>query len=198
MVTSKKLFTKTQLEIIRLLLDEEGHSQREMSIVLEKKESNLSRLIKDLESRGIIYVGKPRIPKGARSSHMEFPYYLKRDINLIIRILKYESKHKPYFSRDDAFSSFLYWLAGSEYFESLLQLHRENIIKNLIVDAIGFRMAEVNRFLKEHRNEYDNPEAFPKTNIYRPIPYIDGLFYRKSISAKFNRSPLDFNPLKEE
>ena len=76
MVSGTKKFTKTQLEIIRILLDERGHSLSNISKILNKEESNLKRSLEDLKDRLVIHMGEPRIPEGAKTTHKEWPYYL--------------------------------------------------------------------------------------------------------------------------
>jgi DNA-binding MarR family transcriptional regulator len=55
-----KMLTKSQVKVILILLDNEGHAEWELAKVLEMKESNLNPILKDLERMRIIYQGETR------------------------------------------------------------------------------------------------------------------------------------------
>ncbi|NMB84763.1 MAG: MarR family transcriptional regulator [Methanothrix sp.] len=83
----------TQIEILRILLDDEGHAGWELAERLRKKESNLNPIIKVLERKGIIYQGKTRKSRKLKEiqgkrrykegDYKEFPYHIVRSIKVL-------------------------------------------------------------------------------------------------------------------
>lgn len=92
-IKTKKI--KTEKRIFWILLDDEGHSERELATRLKRKESNLNRILNDLEKRKIIIRGEPRLSRdeltknGNIKKYQEIPYYLNNDISSFCDILKF-------------------------------------------------------------------------------------------------------------
>jgi predicted transcriptional regulator len=157
-----KKFTKTQLEVIRILLDNHGHSLSDLSEKLNKKESNMIRVLKDLEKRLLIRRGDARIPEESDTVHKEYPYFLYYDLSIITSIIKQERldlEAKYQESYLIGFPQFLGYLAGSEYFEAVLSGDEEWMI-NLIMEAGALSRSYVKDFIELHNDKYNNPEDY--------------------------------------
>jgi len=73
------MLTKTQVKVILILLDNEGHAEWELARILEIEESNLNPILKNLEKMEIIHRGQIRISKNRwarKGEYVEYPYYL--------------------------------------------------------------------------------------------------------------------------
>jgi DNA-binding MarR family transcriptional regulator len=55
-----KMFTKTHVKILLILLDDYGHPEGELSEYLEMRDSNLNPILKRLSKMELIYQGQPR------------------------------------------------------------------------------------------------------------------------------------------
>jgi len=82
------MLTETQLKIILILLDNEGHAEWELASILKMKTSNLNPILKKLEDLKIIYQGDRRDSQNKRKRHQkgdykEIPYYLTEDLEYI-------------------------------------------------------------------------------------------------------------------
>jgi predicted transcriptional regulator len=85
------MLTKTQIKIILILLDNRGHAGWEIAEYLEKEDSNLNPILKDLENKKIIYKGKSRISKKQHKKegdYWEIPYYLEMKLETIKIIIQ--------------------------------------------------------------------------------------------------------------
>ena len=103
------MLTESQFKVLMMLLDDKGHAGWKLAEDLGMEESNLNPLLKRLEDRGFIFQGMPRKsdrpkkPKGYKKSkkvekvttiqkregdYKEFPYYIKKDLNILASIIK--------------------------------------------------------------------------------------------------------------
>jgi len=87
------MLTKTQVKVIMILLDDGGHAGWDIAKQLgeKKEESNLSPILKKLESMGIIYQGEPRKSRKQQKrsgDYKEFPYYLKMSLETIKNVIR--------------------------------------------------------------------------------------------------------------
>jgi hypothetical protein len=82
------MLTETQLKIILILLDNNGHAEWELAAIMKMKTSNLNPILKKLEDLKIIYQGDRRDSQNKRKRHQkgdykEIPYYLTNDLEYI-------------------------------------------------------------------------------------------------------------------
>lgn len=82
------MLTETQVKVILILLDNDGHAGWELANILEMKTSNLNPILKKLEEVGIIRQGDARKSTRERQRHKEgdykeFPYYLSDNLDHI-------------------------------------------------------------------------------------------------------------------
>ncbi len=85
------MITKTQVKIILILLDNAGYAEWQIAQMLRMEESNLNRILGILVKMGTIYKGKSRIskrPHKKKGNYSEVPYYLKRDLKALKRIIR--------------------------------------------------------------------------------------------------------------
>jgi hypothetical protein len=78
------MLTETQVKVLLMLLDNDGHSGRDLANYLGRQESNLNPILKRLESMGIIFQGDARISRKQRKkegNYKEFPYYLSNNLD---------------------------------------------------------------------------------------------------------------------
>jgi predicted transcriptional regulator len=148
-------FSKIQIKIIETLFDEKGHSEQEIAEILNKKESNLNKLLKMLEKIGVIYRGEPRIPRGAPTAHRETPYYLWRDPIILRELIKHETnREKPVHIHVSRGPFILTYLCGSEYLESILREYGQHEIIEILRDSAHFERDEARLFLEYHDRNY--------------------------------------------
>lgn len=102
-MTSIRVFTKTQIKVILILMDDEGYAEREIAGALGAAESNLSPKLYDLVKRGVIFKGKGRtgdkeppisdkIPerrykKMRTGRYSRSPYFLEKDLKALRTII---------------------------------------------------------------------------------------------------------------
>lgn len=80
------MLTITQIKVIIILLDNEGHAGWELAEFLEKEESNLNRILKKLKEKGIICLGEARRSRRTlrrEGDYREEPYYLSNNLERI-------------------------------------------------------------------------------------------------------------------
>ncbi len=87
------MLTPTKLKVIFFLLDNEGHSGRDLAECLEIKESNLNPVLHEMEDMGILYQGPPRKSKKMKQTakkgrYKEIPYYLSDNLEGIRILMK--------------------------------------------------------------------------------------------------------------
>jgi len=87
------MLTETQVKVILILLDNEGHAGWELANILEMSNSNLNPILKKLEQIGIICQGDARRSTQERKKHKEgdykeFPYYLSNNLDNIKTMIK--------------------------------------------------------------------------------------------------------------
>ena len=88
------MLTQTKLKIIFFLLDNEGHSGRDLAECLEIKESNLNPVLHEMEDdMHILYHGPPRKSKKMKQTakkgrYKEIPYYLSDNLDGIRIMMK--------------------------------------------------------------------------------------------------------------
>jgi DNA-binding Lrp family transcriptional regulator len=104
-----KMLTKKQFKILMILFDDHGHAGWQLAEALGMEESNLNPLLKRLEKLNFIFQGlprksnRPKKPKEYKKSknvekvaeiekkegdYKEFPYYLNKDLNVLMSIIK--------------------------------------------------------------------------------------------------------------
>jgi hypothetical protein len=77
------MLTQTQVKVILILFDDEGHAEWELANWLKMATSNLNRILKKLVKLQIIFQGEPRIVReqvGKIGDYKEFPYYLSNNL----------------------------------------------------------------------------------------------------------------------
>lgn len=96
-VTQFDMLTETQYKVLMILLDDKGHPGWELAETLGMEESNLNPLLKRLEKKNFIFQGPPRksnrpkkseIVKKREGDYKEFPYFLKKELNILGSIIK--------------------------------------------------------------------------------------------------------------
>lgn len=88
------MLTETQFKVLMILFDDKGHAGWQLAETLGMEESNLNPLLKKLEKKNFIFQGPPRKPNRPKKSkkrdgdYKEFPYYIKKDLNILGSFIK--------------------------------------------------------------------------------------------------------------
>ena len=78
------MLTKTQVKVILILLDNQGHAGWELAEYLEIEDSNLNPILKNLEKLEIIYKENLRLSRKQHKNkgyYSEIPYFLSKSLN---------------------------------------------------------------------------------------------------------------------
>lgn len=180
------MFSESQVKIILILLDEDGHAGWELAEHIKMKESNLNPVLKKLEDAGIIYktevrdstkpVSEPEIkeneadykrPKIRSGEYKEVPYYLNKSLETLRTIIR-ELKGKKYPHIDAGFV--LNIISRSKYLEVMINKFGEDVYKNA-------------------KDELNESFSFTQSDFYRN--WIDDLFPRNLSDFKNNQQILD-------
>lgn len=107
------MFTKTQIKVILVLMDDVGYAERELARALDMAESNLNPHLKALVKMGVIFKGELRDsekepslsdkePKNReyvrmrkKGMYYRFPYFIKKDLYTLEIIIKEIQRKKP-------------------------------------------------------------------------------------------------------
>jgi hypothetical protein len=85
------MLSKTQIKVVLILLDNEGHASWELAQYLKRRASNLHPVLKNLIVRGIIEKGESRIQNREHKRNTEYtekPYFLKMNLETIRVIVR--------------------------------------------------------------------------------------------------------------
>ena len=133
------MLTETQVKVILILLDDMGHSERNLAKHLKMSDSNLSPILKKLMKVGIISRGEVRESTNGHKKegkYMEFPYYLPKNLNALKTIIGEIAENKK--------------IHGTGF---ILELIRESKYKKALIEK--FKDEEVNKsILEELRKSY--------------------------------------------
>ena len=148
-------WSKIRVMIIKILLDDGGVSGRVLAEKLDKKQSNLNNLIKELIEEHIIYRGPQRIStkpteeyihiRGSREKHPEYretPYFIERNIetlNKILYIIEKEADSK--FKADER----RIYILRSKYVQNLKAEYPEEI-EALLKQKVGLSIINTNEW----------------------------------------------------
>lgn len=151
------MLTKTQAKVILVLLDNKGHPEWELAEYLEMKDSNLNRILRELEEKRLIFKGSIRSSRrqhAKKGIYGEIPYFLSQnldDFRTLIREIAASSK--PY---DTGF--LLEIIDNSKYFKRIKEQYKDEV-KTIINDELrvgGSPLADpfyVNRIMPELEEE---------------------------------------------
>ena len=139
------MFSESQVKVILILLDNNGHAGWELAEHIEMNESNLNPVLKKLEKMGIISndevrdstkpISQIRIkgkdseykrPKTRSGEYKEIPYYLNKSLEALRTIIR-ELKGKKYPHIDAGF--LLNIISRSKYLEELITKFGEDVNK---------------------------------------------------------------------
>lgn len=162
------MFSDTELDILAILLDEEGHALWNIAEILNKEPSNLAHVLRRLEKREIIYRGKPRTTtkdhKTRRSqNYKEFPYYINNDLVTFDTIIDQLADHllrginDPTTAKEDLCVE----LFNSTYIKDMIGTHRESVLKRLktVTDRADLRLDDfLERCHQEHKKYLESYE----------------------------------------
>ena len=142
------MFSESQIKVILILLDENGHAGWELAEHIEVNESNLNPVLRKLERMGVIFEGnirdsaKPKTkpgtlrdypkykrPKTRIGEYKEIPYFLNESLETL-RIIIRELKGKKYPQIDAGFV--LNIISRSKYIEEMIQKFGEDVYKSAI------------------------------------------------------------------
>ena len=126
------MLTETQVKIILVLRDNEGHAGWELARILEMEDSNLNPILKKLMKLKIIRRGKIRKSRNIWAKNpgerLEYPYYLSNKLNeLKIMIREIVKTNKGY---DAGFV--LGIIRQSKYLEFMQEQFKEDLKKNIM------------------------------------------------------------------
>jgi len=87
------MLTETEVKIVLILADNEGHAEWELADILGMETSNLNPILKGLKSKSIVFKGPARKSKKQRTHHkdgdyQETPYYLSNNIDDIKTLVR--------------------------------------------------------------------------------------------------------------
>ena len=87
------MLTETEVKIVLILADNEGHAEWELAGILGMETSNLNPILKSLRSKSIVFKGPARQSKRERKLHkagdyQETPYYLSNNIDDIKTLVR--------------------------------------------------------------------------------------------------------------
>jgi hypothetical protein len=150
------MFTESQIKVLLILLDEMGHPGWELAEHIEMKESNLSPILKKLETIGIIShesvrdstrpisksgTKKTKVvrPKTRSGRFHEFPYYLIKNLEALRTIIR-ELKGKKYPHIDAGFV--LNIISRSKYLKVMIELYGEAVNKCTVEELRAFPFAQ--------------------------------------------------------
>jgi predicted transcriptional regulator len=138
------MLTKTQAKVILVLLDNKGHPEWELAEYLEMEDSNLNRILKELEEMGLIFKGNIRSSRrqhAKKGIYGEIPYFLSQnldDFRTLIREIAASSK--PY---DTGF--LLETIDNSKYLKNMKEQFKDDL----------------NKIINEELSKSDSPYSDP-------------------------------------
>jgi predicted transcriptional regulator len=126
------MLTKTQVKVILILLDNEGHAGWEIARILEMEDSNLNPILQELKEMKIVRRGRIRVSRNQLAKkpgqHLEYPYYLSNKLNeLKIIIREIVKTNKVY---DAGFV--LGIMRKSKYLEFMQERFKSDLRKNMM------------------------------------------------------------------
>ena len=128
------MLTKTQAKVILVLLDNKGHPEWELAEYLEMEDSNLNRILRELEEKRLIFKGSIRSSRrqhAKKGIYGEVPYFLSQDINdFRILIREIAASRRPY---DTGF--LLEIIDNSKYLKSMKEKYNEEL-RDIINDEL--------------------------------------------------------------
>jgi len=162
------------------LLDDEGHSERELAKCLDMEESNLNRILNKLIKEGIIIQGEQRLSrsepnkKGDQKRYKEIPYYINHEIHYFLNnILRFLTKDIEYSGRDfEELKSLKLWeigtLADTNYLEAMTEKYHEYEILDCIMTETGSTEMEAMRKIYPELAEKENPGKYIRSKSSCP------------------------------
>jgi DNA-binding MarR family transcriptional regulator len=74
-------FNETELKVFAFLADDKGHALWQMCNEMNIDEGRLSKILKGLNSKGLIYKKERSLdrPAGERGPKIEYPWYIQKD-----------------------------------------------------------------------------------------------------------------------
>lgn len=120
------MLTKTQVKVILILLDNQGHAGWELAEYLEIEDSNLNPILKNLEKMEIIYKENLRLSRKQHKNkgyYSEIPYFLSKSLNGFRTLIReISATSRPY---DTGF--LLEIIDNSKYLKTMKEQFKEEI-----------------------------------------------------------------------
>lgn len=135
------MFSKTQVKVLLILLDERGHPEWELAKILEMKESNLNPILNKLQDLDVIY---QEMRKSSRKNdertkedrkYKEYPYYISKKLESLGTIIKEIKSTKSPKKIDPGF--FIWVLSVSNYAKTMKNVFGKKSFINTIIDGLA-------------------------------------------------------------
>ena len=144
------MLTKTQIKVILILMDDKGHPEWDIAETINMERSNLHKLLKELDSIGVIKQGEKRDTtrdrrravtpsikwistekrkKAKQGKYQEVPYFLPKNLENLRIIIRELAKASRLFETFFILESF----ENSEYIKTMKVLYGEEV--NEIVES---------------------------------------------------------------
>ena len=125
------MFTVNQLQIVLVLMDNKGHSERGLAKYLGKSDSNLNPILKKLKNKGVIRKGGYRISERTNKKtgkYEEKPYYLSEELEGIKLLAREIALSEEILDAGFVLSI----LRDSEYFKVMKAKFGENLAETIV------------------------------------------------------------------
>ena len=172
------MLTETQVKVILILLDDIGHSERNLAKHLKMSDSNLSPILKKLMKVGIISRGEARKSTNEHKKggeYNEFPYYLPKDLNALKTVIREIAGSKLIY--DTGFILELFRV--SKYKEAMVEKFKEDVNKSTLEELRKSYPPYSDPFIQEVIMPPSMHIVFSKESTELELWYYN---YRRSLS----------------